>query len=153
MSGRAGAAIAIVVIVIVALIAPSRISTLWSNRCDPDNSLFKRLKSDPVVSFHAIDERFTIEGSRPDNSFICQGPSLTETHFGDPSLLYPELRTNLLHNGWVEDLKGYQNPDASRYRKDAGVGAVMTVNLRRFLFWVDVRLWIRDAHMGESGFQ
>jgi hypothetical protein len=149
LSNRAGAVVGIAFIVVFGFLFSSVFPLMWSNHCDPDNALFKRLKSDPMVSFHAPGEWFTIETIRPDNSFVCTAPSITESHYGDPELLYPELRTNLLQNGWTQDPTGY----ASVYQKNAGGGIVMTARLRKFFSTVDVKISIPGLHAGESGFQ
>lgn len=151
LRAQAGAAIALFVIVVVVLVGSSRYPLMWSNRCDPGNGRFSFLKSDSVVRFHAVDERFTIESIRPDNGFICSSPSITESHVGDPSLLYTEVRANLIDNGWVE-APGYKNPNGTHpFSKDVGGGVVLGAYLRKFFLWVDVYLWIPTLHPLESG--
>lgn len=151
---RAGAAIAMTLIAVVSLTAQHFFGTAWSNRCDPGNAQFNLLKSDPVVSFHAPGELFTWENDSADNSWLCTNASLSVSHVGDTSALYPEVWSNLAASGWTEDGPTFlPNQDFDSFYKDAPGGGRLTALVRKEAFWVEVDLDAPALHLGESGFQ
>jgi hypothetical protein len=150
-------------ICIAALTAHALFGTMWSNKCDPGNARFNVLKSDPVVSFRAKGELFSFENDGADNSWLCTGPDLSVSHFGDPAAIYPQLRAKFSQSGWTEEGGTiYVDPDWSFYNKDSEGGVPYTDSARGFLitaivrkqgFWVEVHLSANGLHMGEMGFQ
>jgi hypothetical protein len=48
-------------ICVAALTAHALFGTMWSNHCNPGNERFNVLKSDPVISFRAKGELFSME--------------------------------------------------------------------------------------------
>ncbi|GAC1687535.1 MAG: hypothetical protein PVS2B1_08370 [Candidatus Dormibacteraceae bacterium] len=75
-----------------ALTAHALFGTAWSNHCDPGNERLGVLESDPVVSFRARGELFSMESKSADNSWLCTGPDVSVNHYGDTAALYAELR-------------------------------------------------------------
>jgi hypothetical protein len=150
-------------ICVAALTAHALFGTMWSNHCDPGNERFNVLKSDPVVAFRARGELFSTESDGADNSWLCTGPDVAVSHFGDPSNLYPQLMAKFSQSGWSE-IGGtyYVDPNWSVFLKDSGGGDPLTAAPRGFLItasvrrqWlsVDVHLSASGLHMGEMGFQ
>ena len=150
-------------ICIAALTAHALFGTTWSNHCDPGNARFNVLKSDPVVSFRAKAELFSIENDGADNSWLCTGPDLSVNHFGDPSALYPKLRAKFSQSGWSESEDTYNlHQGWSFYDKVSEGGVPYTDSARGFLLsgivrkqgiWVEVHFSANGLHMGDMGFQ
>jgi hypothetical protein len=163
LRARASVAIGMVFIAIAAITAHDLFGTTWSNHCDPGNARFNILKTDPVVSFRARGELFAYESDGADNSWLCSGPSLSVTHFGDPAMMYAQLRAKFVQSGWsgLGDTNAV-DPDWSIYYKDTGGAVPFTEPTRGFLIrasvrkqWVGaaVRLSASGLHDGEMGFQ
>ena len=153
LQGRAGVAIGMILIAAAAVTAHSLFGAAWSNHCDPGNAQFNLLKSDPVVSFHAKGELFTWENDGPDNSWLCSNPTLSMSHVGDPSALYPEIQTDLIDSGWTELAPpSLPNQDFDVYQKDTAGAVRLTAVVRKQTVWVEVDLDAPGLHPGEDGF-
>lgn len=163
LRARASVAIGMILIAVVALTAHALFGTMWSNRCDPGNERFNVLKSDPVVAFRAQGELFSMENDGADNSWLCTGPDVSVTHFGDPATIYTQLKAQFVKSGWsgLGD-NSSMDPDWSVYYKDSGGGVPFTEPTRGFLInasvrkqWLSVQVHLSaiGVHMGEMGFQ
>lgn len=150
---RLGAAIGMTLLAISALLGHQLFGTAWSNHCDPGNAQFSLIKSDPIVSFHAKDDVFTLENDSADNSWLCTNPSLSVSHFGDTAALYEQLRAGLSDSGWTELAPEFlPNQDFDVYQKDVAGGVRLDADVRKELFWVEVDLDAPGLHPGEGGF-
>ena len=153
LRGRTIVAVGITSIAVGALLAQHLFGTAWSNHCDPGNSQFNLLKSDPVVSSHAKGELFTWENDGPDNRWLCSNPTLSDSHVGDPSALYSEVAADITANGWTELTPAFlPNQDFDVYQKDTPGGVRLTAVIRKQAFWVEVDLDAPGLHPGENGF-
>ena len=150
---RAGAAVGMTLVAVVSLTAYHLFGTAWSNHCDPGNAQFNLLKSDPIVSSHDKGELFVWENDGPDNSWLCSGPSLSVSHVGDPSALFPEVQADLTSSAWTELTPEFlPNQDFDVYQKDTPGGMRLTAAVRKQAFWVEVDLDAPGLHPGENGF-
>ncbi|GAC1676032.1 MAG: hypothetical protein PVS3B2_18410 [Candidatus Dormibacteraceae bacterium] len=145
-----------------ALTAHALFGTAWSNHCDPGNERLGVLESDPVVSFRARGELFSMESKSADNSWLCTGPDVSVNHYGDTAALYAELRAKFTQSGWTDEGNpGQVDPEWSFFVKDsAGVDPLHEIKgyrisgmVRKHWFSVEVRVSSIGAHMGEMGFQ
>jgi hypothetical protein len=162
LGARASVAIGMIFICFAALTAQALFGTSWSNHCDPGNERLNVLKSDPVVSFHARGELFSTETDSADNSWLCTGPDVRVSHYGDLAALYTQLRAKFIQSGWTDEgVPNQIDPEWSFFVKDsAGVDPLHEIRgyrisglIRRHWFSVEVHLSAIGAHMGEMGFQ
>ena len=151
LRGRAGVALGMILIAVVALLAFHLFGTAWSNHCDPGNAQFNLLKSDPVVSSRFKGELFVWENDGPDNSWLCSNPTLSVSHVGDASALFPEVQADMVDSHWTE-LTPTPNENFAVYQKDTAGGVRLTAVVRSQPFWVEVDLDAPGLHPGESGF-
>ncbi len=145
-------ALGMIVIAVAALLAWHFFRTAWSNHCDPGNAQFNLLKSDPVVSSQFKEALFTWEIDGPDNGWLCSNPTLSVSHVGDPSALFPEVKADLVDSHWTE-LAPTPNENVAVYQKDTEAGVRLTAVVRTQPFWVEVDLDAPGLHPGEKGFQ
>jgi hypothetical protein len=146
-------------ICIAAFTAHALFGTAWSNRCDPGNERLDVLRSDPVVSFRASGELFSIQNIGADNSWLCTGTDVSVDHYGDPAALYTQLRAKFMQSGWTDDGTPY-DPEWTFYAKNSAGGNPrqeirgfrISGLVRRHWFSVEVHLSATSAHMGEMGF-
>lgn len=151
LRGRAGVALGMILIAVVALLALHLFGTAWSNHCDPGNAQFNLLKSDPVVSSRFKGELFVWENDGPDNLWLCSNPTLSVSHVGDASALFPEVRADMVDSHWTE-LAPSPNENFAVYQKDTAGGVRLTAVVRSQPFWVEVDLDAPGLHPGENGF-
>jgi len=152
LRGRASVALGMIFIAVVALLAWHLFGTAWSNHCDPGNKQFDLLRSDPVVSSHFSGELFVWENDGPDNSWLCSNPTLSISHVGDASALFPEVKADMVDGHWTE-LTPTPNESFAVYQKDTPQGVRLTAVVRSQPFWVEVDLDAPGLHPGENGFQ
>jgi hypothetical protein len=151
LRGRAGIAIGLILLAVAALGAQHFFDTAWSNHCDPGNAQFNLLKSDPVVSSRFKGELFTWENDGPDNSWLCSNPTLSVSHVGDASALFPEVQADMTDSHWTE-LAPMPNEDFAVYQKDTAGGVRLSAVVRKQPVWVEVDLDAPGLHPGENGF-
>ncbi|TMF44003.1 MAG: hypothetical protein E6I23_08500 [Chloroflexi bacterium] len=152
LRGRASVALGMIFIAVVALLAWHLFGTSWSNHCDPGNKQFDLLRSDPVVSSHFSGELFVWENDGPDNSWLCSNPTLSVSHIGDASTLFPGVKADMVDGHWTK-LAPMPNENFAVYQKDTPTGIRLTAVVRSQPFWVEVDLDAPGLHPGESGFQ
>ena len=124
----------------------------WSNRCDPGNATFLLMKNDPVVSFHAPGQMFNWESDGPDNSWLCDAPSLSLSHVGpEVGAMFDATRDDMTRNGWVESFP-IPGEDFAVYEKVIE-GVKFNATVEKGWFSVDVDLTGPESpHFGEMGF-
>ena len=144
-------ALGMIFIAVVVLLAWHLFGTSWSNHCDPGNAQFNLLESDPVVSSRFQGELFAWQNNGPDNSWLCSNPTLSVSHVGDASTLFPEVKADMVDGHWTE-LTPTPNESFAVYQKDTPQGVRLTAVVRSQPFWVEVDLDAPGLHPGENGF-
>jgi len=152
LRGRASVALGMIFVAFVVLLAWHLFGTSWSNHCDPGNAQFNLLKSDPVVNSRFKSELFVWENDGPDNSWLCSNPTLSVSHVGDASALFPEVQADMVDGHWTE-LAPMPNENFAVYQRDTPTGVRLMAVVRSQPFWVEVDLEAPGLHPGESGFQ
>ncbi len=149
---RASVALGMIFVAFVVLLAWHLFGTSWSNHCDPGNAQFNLLESDPVVSSRFRGDLFVWQNDGPDNGWLCSNPTLSISHVGDASALYPEVKADMVDGHWTE-LAPMANENFAVYQKDTPTGVRLTAVVRSQPFWVEVDLDAPGLHPGENGFQ
>ena len=112
------------------------------------------MKTDPIVSFHAKSDVFTLENDGADNSWLCTNPTLSVSHVRDTAALYSRVeggpeRQRLDRTHPTPFLP---NQDFDVYQKDVAGGVRLDADVRKQPFWVEVDLDAPGLHPGERGF-
>ncbi len=149
--GRARVVVIVIFIAVAALTTQHFFRTAWSNHCDPGNAQFNLLESDPVVSSRFQGDLFVWQNDGPDNGWFCSNPSLSISHVGDASTLFPEVKADMVEGHWTE-LAPVPNENVAVYQKDTPQGVRLSAVVRSQPFWVEVDLDAPGLHPGENGF-
>lgn len=145
-------ALGLIFVAAAAFLAWHLFGTSWSNHCDPGNAQFNLLESDPVASSRFTGEIFVWQNNGPDNGWLCSNPTLSISHVGDASALFPEVKADMLDGHWTE-LAPRPNENVAVYQKDTPTGVRLTAVVRSQPFWVEVDLDAPGLHPGENGFR
>ena len=137
---------------IVLILLHQLFATAWSNKCDPGNTQFYLMKSDPIVSFHPQGELFMWENDGPDNSWLCSDASLSVSHVGaNVNAMFEATRADMTSSGWTGGEIFLKDQDFAVYEK-VKEGVTLNAVVRKQALWVEVDMNAPGLHPGDYGF-
>jgi hypothetical protein len=120
MGGRLNWIFGMIAVAVAGLLFFHFFGAAWGNRCDPENSRYQLLATDPAADFQPQGQLLTWINPGPDNLWLCANANLSVSHIG-PNIrdVYGATREDLSRNGWSEIAPG-TSADFSVYEKLKG---------------------------------